>query len=177
MCSTFLKASDQTSVVVALVTRSYLTLCDPMDCSPPGFSVYGILQARILEWIAIPFSRGSSWSRDWPWVSCIAGRFFTVWTTREAPVRQHWILRAQPSADSLSHYVGLSKQTWELWNTQSTYVFSGFSAFRVPLQTRISVKELARRSLPARLLYGNKSLFSEKHTLKATKTTITFIRT
>ena len=49
-----------------------------MDCSPPGPSVDGIHQARILEWIAIPFSRGSSWPRDWFQVSCIAGRFFTI---------------------------------------------------------------------------------------------------
>ena len=48
--------------------------------SPPGSNVYGILQARILEWVAaIPFSRGSSWSRDQTQVSCIAGRFFTIW--------------------------------------------------------------------------------------------------
>ena len=44
--------------------------CDPMDCSPPGSSVHGIFQASILEWIAIPFSRGSSWPRDRTWVSC-----------------------------------------------------------------------------------------------------------
>ena len=56
--------------------------CNPMDCSPPGSSVHGISQARILEWVAIPFSRGSSWPRDWTYVSCIAGRFFTVWATR-----------------------------------------------------------------------------------------------
>ena len=43
----------------------------PMGCNPPGFSVHGILQARILEWIAIPFPRGSSWSSNWTWVSCI----------------------------------------------------------------------------------------------------------
>ena len=49
--------------------------CDPMDCSPPGSSVHGILQAKILEWIAISFSRGSSGPRDWTWVSCTAGRF------------------------------------------------------------------------------------------------------
>ena len=47
-------------VVVVLVTQSYPTLCDPMDCSLRGSSVHGILQARILEWVAIPFSRGSS---------------------------------------------------------------------------------------------------------------------
>ena len=61
-----------------LVAQSCLTLCNPMDWSPPGSSVHGILQARILEWVAIPFSRGSSWSRDWTQVSCIAGRFFTI---------------------------------------------------------------------------------------------------
>ena len=55
-----------------------------MDCSPPGSSVHGILQARILEWIAICFSRGSYWLRDWTQVSCIAGKLFTVWATREA---------------------------------------------------------------------------------------------
>ena len=55
-----------------------------MDCSPPGSSVHGILQARILEWIAISFSRESSQLRDQIWVSCIADRFFTVWAAREA---------------------------------------------------------------------------------------------
>ena len=52
----------------------------------PGSSVHGIPQARILEWVAIPFSRGSSQPRDWTWVSLIAGRFFTIWATREAPI-------------------------------------------------------------------------------------------
>ena len=59
------------------------TLCDPVDCSPPGF-VYGILQARILEWVSIPFSRGSSRPRDQTQFSCIAGRDFNLWVTREA---------------------------------------------------------------------------------------------
>ena len=54
-----------------VVTQSCLTLCDPMDCSLPGFSVHGILQARILEWVAMPFSRGSSRPKDGTWVSCI----------------------------------------------------------------------------------------------------------
>ena len=52
-----------------------------MDCSLPGSSVHGILQARILEWVAIPFSKEPSQPRDWTWVSCIAGRFFTIWAT------------------------------------------------------------------------------------------------
>ena len=70
--------------VKVLVAQSCPTLCDPMDCSLPGFAVHGILQARILEWVAILFSRWSSRPRDRTWVSCIAGRFFTVWGTREA---------------------------------------------------------------------------------------------
>ena len=73
-----------------LATQSCSTLSDHTDCSPPGSSVHGILQARILEWVAIPFSRGSSWPRDWTWVSCIIGRVFTVWVTREAPVYSWW---------------------------------------------------------------------------------------
>ena len=62
-----------------LFTQSCPILCDPMDCSLPGSSVHGILQARILEWVAIPFSRGSYQPRDQTQVSCIAGRFFTIW--------------------------------------------------------------------------------------------------
>ena len=54
----------------------------PMDCSHPGSSVYRIVQARILQWVAISFSRVSSWPREWTQVSCIAGRFFTVWATK-----------------------------------------------------------------------------------------------
>ena len=64
--------------VVCLVTQSCLTLCDPMDCSPPGSSVHGILQVRILEWIAIPCSRRSSLPRGKTRVSCLAGIFFTI---------------------------------------------------------------------------------------------------
>ena len=70
--------------VVVLVTQLCPTLCDPMDCNPPGSLVQGTFWARILEWVVIPFSRGSSQSRDWTQVSCIAGRFFTVGATREA---------------------------------------------------------------------------------------------
>ena len=59
------------------VTQSGPTLSDPMDCSLLGFSLHGILQARILEWVAISFSRGASQPRDQTWVSCIAGRRLT----------------------------------------------------------------------------------------------------
>ena len=57
--------------------------CVCIDWSPPDPSVHGIFQVRILEWLPISFSRWSSWPRDWTWVSCFAGRFFTVWDTRE----------------------------------------------------------------------------------------------
>ena len=70
--------------VWVLVSQSSLTFFDPMDCSPPDSSVHGVFQARMLEWVAIPFSRASSWSRDWTQISCIAGGLFTVWATREA---------------------------------------------------------------------------------------------
>ena len=63
-----------------------LTLCDPTDCSPPGSSVHGVLQARTLEWAAIPFSRGSSRPRDWTWVSWTASGACAVWVAREAPL-------------------------------------------------------------------------------------------
>ena len=64
------------------VAQSCPTLCDLMDCSLSGPSVHGIFQARVLEWTAIFFSRGSSRPRNWTRVSCIAGRRFTVWATK-----------------------------------------------------------------------------------------------
>ena len=66
------------------VIQLCLTLCDPMDCSLSGSSVYGILQARILEWVVITFSRGSSQPRDRTWVSRIAGRHFTLMASKMA---------------------------------------------------------------------------------------------
>ena len=66
------------------VAQSCPTLCNPVDCSLPGSSIHGILQVRILEWVAISFSRGSSRPRDRTWVSHIAGRRFNLWATREA---------------------------------------------------------------------------------------------
>jgi len=72
------------SAVLCWGAQSCPVLCDPVDCSPPGSSVHGILQASILEWIAMPSSRGPSWPRDQTQVSCIAGGFFTILATREA---------------------------------------------------------------------------------------------
>ena len=71
------------SLHVCWIAQLCPALCNPMDCSLPGSSVYGILQARILEWVASSYSRGSSWPRNRTWVSCIsciADRFFTAET-------------------------------------------------------------------------------------------------
>ena len=79
-------ASNRTPLhmhVCMLSCFSHAWLCHPMDCSPVGSSIHGIFQARILEWVALSFSRRSSQSRDWTWVSCIVGRRFTFWATRE----------------------------------------------------------------------------------------------
>ena len=77
------------------VAQSCLTLCDLMD-----YTVGGILQASILEWVAFPFSRGSSQPRDRTQVSCIAGRFFTSWATRE--VQEYWSGQSIPSPADLT---------------------------------------------------------------------------
>ena len=80
------------------VTQLCPALCETIDCSPPVYSVHGIFQARILEWFAMLSSRGSFQPRDRTQVSCIAGRFYIVWATRDAhtfpgeilPVDQSW---------------------------------------------------------------------------------------
>ena len=66
------------------VAQSCLTLCDPIDGSPPCPTIPGILQARTLEWVAISFSKGSSQPRDRTWVSHFLGRRFSIWATRES---------------------------------------------------------------------------------------------
>ena len=63
------------------VVQLCVTLCDSMDYSSPGSSAHGFLQARILEWVAIPFSKRFSLHKDWTRVSCIVSRFFTIWIT------------------------------------------------------------------------------------------------
>ena len=90
------------------VAQPCLTLCDPMDSS----SVHGILQARILEWLAFPFSRGSSQPRDQTQVSHIAGRFFTSWATREAHSEKHcyifFLVKTTGYLNKTVYYIELS---------------------------------------------------------------------
>ena len=71
-----------------------MSLCDPVDCSLSDSSVHGILQVRTLEWVAIPFSKGSSQPRDPTWVSLIENRFFfffTIWATRDICVNIQYL--------------------------------------------------------------------------------------
>ena len=84
-CCLFGGGVEKNRKAKVLVAQSCQTLCYPMDCSPPGSSVRGILQARILEWVAIPFSRASPRPGDWTQVSWIAGGFFPIWAAWEAP--------------------------------------------------------------------------------------------
>ena len=79
---------------------SRVQLCNPMDSSLPGLSLHGIFQATMLEWIAISFPRGSSWPRDWTWLSRIAGRLFTVWATGET----HGWYHAEFCIQNLQYY-------------------------------------------------------------------------
>ena len=77
------------------VSQSCLTLCDPMD-----YTIHGILQAIILEWVAFPFSRGSSQPRGWTQVSCTADGFFTSWATGK-PVVEWWVTSPNWSTQGL----------------------------------------------------------------------------
>ena len=83
--------------------QSCLTLCDPMDCSLPASSIHRIFQARVLEWVVISFSRGSPQPRDQTQVSCLPGRHFTIWTTREA-----WVLE-------LDYKESIALENWCFW--------------------------------------------------------------
>ena len=94
-----------------LVTQSCPALCDPMDYSLPGSSVHGILQARILEWVAIPFSRGSSQPRDQTQVSCISGKFFTIWASLVAQT----VKKSVCNVGGLGLILGLGRSPGE-WN-------------------------------------------------------------
>ena len=92
-------------ISICLVTQLCPTLCDPMDCSPPGSSVHGTFQARILEWVAIPFSGRSSRPRDGTQVSWIASRWFTIWAlvcSNSRPLSQWCYLTILSSAAPFS---------------------------------------------------------------------------
>ena len=132
---------------VCLITQLCPILCDSVDWSRPGSSVHGVLQARILEWVAMPSSRGSFWPRyrtQVSCVSCIASRFFTCWAIREAQGLPHWG-SLQGSEGEISKY----SVCWTVWKVKVLVVQSGLtlcdpmdcsppgSSFRGILQARI----------------------------------------
>ena len=105
-------------VCVCEVAQSCPTLCDPVDCSPPGSSVHEILQARILEWVAISFSRGSSRPRDRTQVSRIAGRRFNLWATREAQMHVFICiteLLCRTPVTNIANYAPCKIKKWIEW--------------------------------------------------------------
>ena len=83
-----------TSHIVCSVTKLCLIYCNPMDCSLPGSSVHGIFQARILEWVAISFSRESSWSKDWTCIFCFGSWILHHWAETHAIIILSKRLRA-----------------------------------------------------------------------------------
>ena len=95
------------------VAQSCPTLCDPMDCSLSGSSVHGIFQARVLEWVAVSFSTGSSQPRDRTQVSRIAGRHFTVWATMEVlfPQKIYWVTSSWKELCEEQRWTNYRKQT------------------------------------------------------------------
>ena len=116
---------------LCLVTQLRLTLCDPMDYSPPGSFAHGDFQARILEWVSIPSSRGSSQSRDWAQVSHIADGFFTIWATREALIlrskdsfQPHVLSYARLPCPSLSPRVCSKSCPLSQWCHPTFWVYS-----------------------------------------------------
>ena len=97
LLSSFLRVAIHISILkIAGCSVAQLSLCGPMDCSPPGSSIHGILQARILEWVATYYSRASSQPKDWTHVFCIADRFFTTRTNWEAQKIAECLLIEKP---------------------------------------------------------------------------------
>ena len=114
--------------VCCLVAQSRLTLFDPVDCSPPDSSVHGISQARILEWVAISFSRGSSQPRCQTHISCVGRWVLYHWAIREAPMSMYYLLS---SADEESRAMSncSRSESWVVEDTESgiPILYIGFS--------------------------------------------------
>ena len=100
------------------VAKSCLILCDPMDCGPPGSTVYGILQERILEWVDISISRLSFRPRDRTDISCVAGGFFT-----SEPPRRPFILSGKGKKLAVPNFPGTNKNSLEYLSSISSKYF------------------------------------------------------
>ena len=118
---------------------------DPMNCSPPGSIVHGILQARILEWVAIPFSRGSSQPKDWTQVLCIAGGFLTIWATRD-------ILGSSKGVKSLVEQYHYSKKLDDYIMTSKSLTLTLIP--QMILWENMTENEKKKKKLSVRLLWN-----------------------
>ena len=123
VCLSLAESAELVGLILSACLLSWVSVCNPMDCSPPGSSVHEILQARILEWVAMPSSRGSSWPRDWTCVSfvpALAGGFFTTAATWEARVNPAlWLTSKWPDLILLpsgSDHAGW----WDAWQVSLT---------------------------------------------------------
>ena len=128
-----------------LFAQSCLTFCNPMNCSPPGSSVHEILQARILEWVSILFSRGSSQLRDWTKISHIVGRYFTIWAQGSQRILE-WVAYPFSSRSSqLRNRTRVSCIAGGFFTNWATRVSEG--PYKFQLQTR-KEKESIFPSIP-----------------------------
>ena len=136
------------------------TLCDPMDYSLPGSSVHWIFQARILEWVAISFPGGSSQPRDRTRVSCIVGRWFTIWATREVLFLSCSEIPSSPNfSPEKSFQVSLETDLQKLWgNTLPLVILTllGNLLFRSQ-ELRLANENLSRMRLLETFLKNEES--------------------
>ena len=143
-----------------ILTQSCLTLCDPVDCSPPGSSVHGILQARVLEWVAMPSSRGSSWLSNWTYISCvfcIAGGFFTTEPPGKPPVTPWWFNHLVTS-NSLRPY-GLSPAKFLCpWDFPGKNTRMGYNGLPFPFPGELPNPGIEPESIAGILLHCRHSL-------------------
>ena len=129
-----------------------------MNCSPSDYYIHGILQARILEWVAF-LSRGPSWPRDQTWVSCLAGRLFTVWATREALViiiiiiaDIYWVLTmCQAVLSALHTCIYFSPHQFHAGGSYYNYYWSGVRVMLNPSSQILHIWEGGAR-IPACVL-------------------------
>ena len=119
--SSSLLLPEQLSPDWVLLTQSRPALCNAMDCSLPGFCVCGVTKARVLEWVAIPFSSGSSQSRDWTWVSCRAGRF-SVRATANGKTHCKFRISKHPGQFAILHSAVTVSKPLFFYITSSSYV-------------------------------------------------------
>ena len=130
--------SDIISVCNCAYSVRHVQLCDPMDCSPPGCSIHGILQSRILEWVTISFTRGSSWPRDQTCISCIGREILYLWSTWEAPGLILNLDNAMPSSrgsfqpQDQTQVSRIAGRFFIVWATRETH-YTSMPCFKNPL--------------------------------------------